>query len=143
MVYSWFEAYWQVKFLQFITGFSKPPSVHSSIIISVYYSTVLKPEDLEDSDQIEISNDQLSVSVGVDTGMVQVCAINMWTVNALAHYYWNCKKAVVVHTHTHCNFISQLPQLFPQLCVWATISQQLFYKVFAVSVEGCKGPKWK
>ena len=61
--------------------------------------------------------------------------------NALAHYYWNCKKAVVVHTH--CNFISQLPQLFPQLCIWATISRQLFYKVFAVSVEGCKGFKWK
>ena len=75
-MYSCFEANWQVKLLQYITVVSKPPSALSSIIISVYYSTVFKPEDVEDSDQIEISNDQLSVSVGVDTGMVQVCAIS-------------------------------------------------------------------
>ena len=67
----------RVKLLQFISGFFRPLSALSSIIISVFYSTVFKPEDVEDSDQIEISNDQLSVSVGVDTGMVQVCAINM------------------------------------------------------------------
>ena len=75
-MYSCFEANWQVKLLLYITVVSKPPSPLSRIIISAFYSTVFKPKDVEDSDQIEINNDQLSVSVGVDTGMVQVCAIS-------------------------------------------------------------------
>ena len=55
----------------------------------------------------------------------KTCTIKTrFRVKALAHYNWNYKKVVIVHTHY--NFFSQLQRFFQQFYIWAKIFATIF-----------------
>ena len=56
-------------------------------------------------------------------------------IKALAHYNWNYKKVVIVHTHY--NFFSHLQRFFQQFYIWATIFTTVFFGKIVVKSLQC------